>query len=381
MATKQSTSTHGSSDGFAEILDALPVDRLKREAMDLGKALVHHGVVRLGEGVQTMAGRVAGSVSDLAAGTPSPGDVVGAALSAGAPVAEAPGKVAGKVSDTVKGTLMRDDSKKKPAAKKGSAEKSGSSGGRQETDLKVTNIVEAIDVPVDRETAYDLWTRFEEFPAFMKKVETVKQDKDEVVTWKAQIFLSHRQWKATIVDQVRPEHIVWKSEADKGRVDGAVTFHELAPDLTRVLVSLEYHPQGLFERTGNLWHAQGRRVRLELKHFRRHVSNRALLQQDEIDGWKGEIHDGKATTPRKKAASKPAARKSTASKSTASKSTASKSTASKSTASKSTARKSTARKSTARKSTTGSGSGRPASRSRTAKKTASSSSSRSRSRS
>jgi hypothetical protein len=61
--------------------------------------------------------------------------------------------------------------------------------------------------------------------------------------------------------------------------------------LTRVLVVLEYHPQGLFERTGNMWRAQGRRVRLELKHFRRHVMTEALLHPDEVEGWRGEIHD------------------------------------------------------------------------------------------
>ena len=63
-------------------------------------------------------------------------------------------------------------------------------------------------------------------------------------------------------------HIVWRSKGAKGHVDGAVTFPELGPNLTRVLLVLEYHPQGLFERTGNLWRAQGRRARLEFKHFR-----------------------------------------------------------------------------------------------------------------
>ena len=32
-------------------------------------------------------------------------------------------------------------------------------------------------------------------------------------------------------------------------MDGAVTFHKMRPKLTRILVVLEYHPQGMFERT------------------------------------------------------------------------------------------------------------------------------------
>src|SRR5262249_9532913 len=46
------------------------------------------------------------------------------------------------------------------------------------------------------------------------------------------------------------------------------------------------------ERTGNLWRAQGRRVRLELKHFRRHVMTHTLLNPDDVEGWMGEIRDG-----------------------------------------------------------------------------------------
>ena len=170
----------------------------------------------------------------------------------------------------------------------------GGKGGkdRQKRKLKLTNIVEEIDVGAPVHVVYDQWTRFQDFSNFMKKVDSVQQEQDEQVTFKAQVLWSHRQWKAKIVDQVPDKHIVWTSTGDKGKVDGAVTFHELAPDLTRVLVVLEYHQQGLFERTGNLWRAQGRRVRLELKHFRRHVMTHAMLHPDEIDGWRGEIHDG-----------------------------------------------------------------------------------------
>ncbi|MGO4422677.1 SRPBCC family protein, partial [Streptomyces sp. MCAF7] len=140
--------------------------------------------------------------------------------------------------------------------------------------------------------SYNQWTQFEDFPGFMKKVEDVEQTSDEEVDWKAQIFLSHRKWHAEILDQVPDQHIVWRSRGQKGHVDGAVTFHEIAPDLTRILLVLQYHPQGFFEHTGNLWRAQGRRARLELKHYRRHVMSDVLLHPDEIQGWRGEIHDG-----------------------------------------------------------------------------------------
>jgi uncharacterized membrane protein len=204
---------------------------------------------------------------------------VKSALSAGV------GTATGKVKDTLKGV--------KDTVTETLGGKGGKGGGGK---IKVTNIVEEIDVGVPIDVAYRQWTQFAEFPKFMKKVEQVEQVSDEKLRWKAQVFLSHRSWESTIVEQVPNDRIVWKSKGDKGYVDGAITFHELAPDLTRVVVVLEYHPQGLFEKTGNLWRAQGRRVRLELKHFQRKVMTDTVLHADDVDGWKGEIRDGEVVS-------------------------------------------------------------------------------------
>jgi hypothetical protein len=170
--------------------------------------------------------------------------------------------------------------------------KGGGKGG-QGKKLKLTSIVESIDVGVPIRVAYNQWTQFGDFPTFMKKVENVETPSDEKLQWKAQVWWSHRTWESTIMRQIPDERIVWRSKGPKGYVDGAVTFHELAPNLTRVLLVLEYHPQGFFEHTGNLWRAQGRRARLEFKHFRRHVMTQTALHPDEVEGWRGVIEDGK----------------------------------------------------------------------------------------
>ncbi|MEV6931791.1 SRPBCC family protein [Dactylosporangium sp. NPDC051485] len=158
--------------------------------------------------------------------------------------------------------------------------------------LKLINIEETLDVGVPVRVAYNQWTQYPQFPSFMKKVENVEQESDEKTSWKAQVFWSHRTWEATIVQQIPDYNIVWRSKGAKGHVDGSVTFHEIGPNLTRVMLAMEYHPQGLFEHTGNLWRAQGRRARLEFKHYRRHVMNQSILNPDDIEGWRGEIRDG-----------------------------------------------------------------------------------------
>jgi uncharacterized membrane protein len=168
----------------------------------------------------------------------------------------------------------------------------GKKGKKGKGKIKVTNIIESVDVGVPVRVAYNQWTQFEHLPGFMKKVENVNRESDEKLTWRAQVFWSHRNWESKIVEQVPDERIVWRSTGQKGSVDGSISFHAVTPNLTRVLLVLEYHPQGLFEHTGNLWRAQGRRVRLELKHFARHVMTQTILNPDEIEGWRGEIRDG-----------------------------------------------------------------------------------------
>jgi hypothetical protein len=176
----------------------------------------------------------------------------------------------------------------------------GGGGGGKGKKLKVTVISETLDVGLPLRATYNLWTQYPDFPSFMKKVENVDVD-DEKSTWKAQVFWSHREWQATTVEQVADSHIVWKSTGAKGHVDGVVTFTSLGPNLTRVLLVMEYYPQGLFERTGNIWRAQGRRARLEFQHFRRHAMTQAILNQDEIEGWRGEIRDGEVVTTHEEA--------------------------------------------------------------------------------
>ena len=166
----------------------------------------------------------------------------------------------------------------------------GKGGGGKKS--KITNIVEHIDVGAPVDLVYKQWTQFADFPKYMKKLEQAGQESDEKVQWKAQVFWSHRSWESTITEQVPYERIIWRSKGAKGYLDGAITFHELAPNLTRVVVVLEYHPQGFFEKTGNIWRAQGRRIRLELKNFQREVMMQTLLHPDEVEGWLGEIRDG-----------------------------------------------------------------------------------------
>lgn len=261
---------------------AAPAEQLRGSVQHLVDALAQRAL----SGLNDKVGSTVEKLSDVAGG----GDAAQAVASVGTKALKAaPSAAASAIGAGAKGKLKEVAGGVKEALTGG---KSGKKGGH----AKITNIVESIEVGVPIDIAYDQWTRFSDFPSFMKKVEGVEQVSDEKLHWKAQVFWSHRSWESTIVEQVPEQRIVWRSKGDKGYVDGAVTFHELAPDLTKIIVVLEYHPQGLFERTGNLWRAQGRRARLELKHFQRHVMTNTVLHPDELEGWRGEIRDSKVVS-------------------------------------------------------------------------------------
>ncbi|WP_445181617.1 SRPBCC family protein [Pseudonocardia sp. Cha107L01] len=266
------TATGKTAETAETLNDASPGDALR----DAGQKLLGLLVQRAAQAATDRVGGLADRLGDVAK---DGGPGLSAALSGGKSLAEGDSPVRSAVSAGLTGLKEK---------VKGMF---GGGGGGSGKKLKVTNIVEEIDIGLPLRVTYDLWTQFEDFPGYMKKVKSVEQAADEKVNWKAQIFWSNRSWEATILEQVPDSHIVWRSKGAKGHVNGAVSFTELGPNLTRVLLVLEYYPQGLFERTGNIWRAQGRRTRLEFKHFRRNAMANAILHQDEIEGWRGEIRD------------------------------------------------------------------------------------------
>lgn len=297
------TATDTARNGAGSIAGALPTDALKDAAQRLVAALVSkvgetalHQVEGLTDRLSEVAenGGVGltsafgggGGGDDGEGGGGGGGSILGA-LSAGAGTVK--DKVTGALGNVVPGLGGGDDDEDEDAGEGGGGGGGGNKSARGK--FKFMNIFEVQDVGVPLRLAYDQWTQFADFPSFMKKVENVDQSSDEKVTWHAKVFWSKRSWDTTIVEQIPDSHILWTSSGQKGRADGIVTFSELAPNLTRIVLIMEYYPQGFFEKTGNLWRAVGRRARLEFKHFCRHVMMDSLVNRDEIEGWRGEIRD------------------------------------------------------------------------------------------
>lgn len=258
-------------------------DGLKDALRGLGKSVVNLGLSKVGDRAQHMTGRL----TDYAEGTGKLGDVF---RGPGGRAAEEGAKAAASGDSPTAGALKGAFSGAKDKIKDtftGGGGKGGKSGPKS-----FSNIIDSFDIGVPVRVAYNQWTQFSEWSEFMKKVEFAEVKEDEgKVSFRAKVFVLHRRWESTIVDMVPDEQIVWQSTGDKGYLNGAVTFHELAPRLTRLCLAVEYHPAGFWENTINIWRSVGSRVRLETKLYIHHVMTSSILDPEAADGWRAEIHD------------------------------------------------------------------------------------------
>ncbi|MDT0396557.1 MULTISPECIES: SRPBCC family protein [Streptomyces] len=260
---------------LADVAHSEAADRLKAELQDYLAAQA----TRLLTGLGHKLGDTTNKLNDIAEGN-SPG-FAKLALDGGRKIAEGKSPLrsavelgASKAKDNVMGALK---------GLGGGKGKRKSSAGQ-----KPTVIMEHIDVGVPLRTAYDQWTQFQDFSTFAKGVKSANKADDVTSDWQAKVFWSSRSWKAKTTEQVPDDRIAWSSEGAKGTTRGVVSFHRLDDNLTRVLLVIEYYPTGFFEKTGNIWRAQGRRARLDLKHFARFIT----IKGEAEDSWRGEIRDG-----------------------------------------------------------------------------------------
>ncbi|MFF5446315.1 cyclase/dehydrase [Streptomyces sp. NPDC012888] len=75
-----------------------------------------------------------------------------------------------------------------------------------------------------------------------------------------------------VTDRTPGERIAWTREGAGGSACCVVTFHALAEDLTRVLLTEEHRPRGPAARVAGLWGAQDRRARLGLEAYARSLA-------------------------------------------------------------------------------------------------------------
>ena len=148
----------------------------------------------------------------------------------------------------------------------------------------MATIEESIEVNVPIHVAYDQWTHFEEFPHFMKGVESVTQIDDTHLHWKTKIAGVEHEYDAEITEQHPEERVAWRSIDGKTNA-GVVTFHHLSDSRTKVMVQIDWEPDTPAETVGSLVGADDHRVKADLGRFKDFIENRGTA----TGGWRGNI--------------------------------------------------------------------------------------------
>jgi uncharacterized membrane protein len=156
----------------------------------------------------------------------------------------------------------------------------------------MATIEQSIDVRAPLRAVYNQWTQFEEFPQFMEGVKEVRQLDDRRLHWRAVVGGKEVEWDAEITEQRPDERIAWTSRAGAWNA-GVVTFHRIDDARTRVMLQVDYDPQGVVENVADALGVVQARIKGDLERFETFIERRGR----ETDAWRGEIHHGRVDRP------------------------------------------------------------------------------------
>jgi uncharacterized membrane protein len=149
----------------------------------------------------------------------------------------------------------------------------------------MATIEESVDVEVPVGVAYDQWTQFESFPQFMEGVKSVRQLDDTHNHWVTEVGGVRREFDTVITEQLPDERIAWRTTGGDVRQAGVVTFHQLGDRSTRVMIQIDWDPDGVVERAGDAIGADDRRVKGDAERFKQFIEDRG----HQTGAWRGSV--------------------------------------------------------------------------------------------
>ncbi len=149
----------------------------------------------------------------------------------------------------------------------------------------MSQVQESVDVDVPVTTAYDQWTQFESFPNFMDGVESITQVSATRNHWVTKIGGVTREFDTEITEQHPDERIAWTSVDGETKHAGVVTFHKLTDTSCRVMVQIDWEPEGLVEKVGAAVGVDDHQVKADTKRFKKFIEERGA----ETGAWRGDV--------------------------------------------------------------------------------------------
>ncbi|HEY8609077.1 MAG TPA: SRPBCC family protein [Noviherbaspirillum sp.] len=156
----------------------------------------------------------------------------------------------------------------------------------------MSTVEKSIEVNVPVNTAYNQWTQFEEFPRFMEGITEVRQLDDTHLHWCADVGGKRKEWDAEITEQIPDKRIAWRSTTGAPNA-GVVTFHHIDANTTRIMVQMDYDPEGVTENVGDALGVFSHRVHGDLERFKEFIESRG----QETGAWRGAVNEGQGSRP------------------------------------------------------------------------------------
>jgi uncharacterized membrane protein len=125
----------------------------------------------------------------------------------------------------------------------------------------------AIDVALPVAAAFELCTRFEEYPQIVDRVIAVEVEDDTHFTVVARTGRRRHELEIELLDELPEERLDWECVGDMEH-SGVLTFHPLAPRLTRLELTIERDSEGPVEHLGRILALPERGLKQELRRFK-----------------------------------------------------------------------------------------------------------------
>ncbi|MET9514732.1 SRPBCC family protein [Streptomyces sp. NPDC002994] len=149
----------------------------------------------------------------------------------------------------------------------------------------MSQVEESIEVNVPVNTAYNQWTQFETFPQFMEGVERIEQRTNTLTHWVTTVNGAAREFDAEITEQIPDERVAWTTVNGEAKQAGVVTFHRIDDAKTKIMLQMDFDPEGLAETVGDKLGFVKRQVTGDLNRFKIFIENRSA----ETGAWRGQV--------------------------------------------------------------------------------------------
>jgi uncharacterized membrane protein len=130
-----------------------------------------------------------------------------------------------------------------------------------------TSIDGSIEIDVSAATAYEYWTRMEEFPRFIEAIESVRRLDERRSVWRVNFGFRRQEWTAEITEIIPDKRRAWRTLSGAANA-GMVNFHQTSDDRTLMTLHLDYEPRGVLQNLGDELGVMSRVIQRALEQFK-----------------------------------------------------------------------------------------------------------------